>query len=68
MECAKTPSSRLPGTEPIPRAVARVALPSVAGQIVMVLYQMADTFFVARTGSDAMIAAVTVCMPAFMIL
>ena len=68
MECTQTPSSRLPGTEPIPRAVARVALPSVAGQIVMVLYQMADTFFVARTGSDAMIAAVTVCMPAFMIL
>ena len=52
----------------VPRAVARAALPSVAGQIVMVLYQMADTFFVARTGSDAMIAAVTVCMPAFMIL
>ena len=32
------------------------------------LYNMADTFFVGLTGNDAMLAAVTVCMPAFMFL
>lgn len=53
---------------PVPRAILRLALPSVVGQIILVVYNMADTFFVAQTGSDAMISAVTVCMPAFMFL
>ncbi len=53
---------------PVARAVVSLALPSVAGQIILVIYNIADTFFVGLTGSDAMLAAVTVCMPAFMIL
>lgn len=53
---------------PVPKAILRLALPSVVGQIILVVYNMADTFFVAQTGSDAMITAVTVCMPAFMFL
>ncbi len=53
---------------PLPRAVLRLALPSVLGQAVLVLYNMADTFFVGMTGSDDMLAAVTVCTPAFMLL
>lgn len=53
---------------PVPRAILRLALPSVVGQIILVVYNMADTFFVAQTGSDAMITAVRVCMPAFMFL
>lgn len=50
------------------RAVLSLALPSVAGQIILVIYAMADTFFVGRTGSSAAITAVTVCTPAFMFL
>lgn len=53
---------------PVPKAILRLALPSVVGQIILVIYNMADTFFVGLTGSDAMISAVTVCMPAFMFL
>ena len=49
-------------------AVFRLAFPTVVGQIILVLYNMADTFFVGMTGNDAMLAAVTVCMPAFMVL
>lgn len=49
-------------------AVISIALPSVMGQIILVIYNMADTLFVGMTGSDAMITAVTVCMPAFMFL
>ena len=49
-------------------AIVRMALPTVVGQIILVLYNMADTFFVGLTGNDAMLTAVTVCMPAFMIL
>ncbi len=52
----------------VPRAVLRLALPTVAGQIILVVYNLADTFFIGLTGSDAMLTAVTVCMPAFMFL
>lgn len=49
-------------------AVLHLALPTVMGQIILVIYNMADTFFVGRTGNDAMLTAVTVAMPAFMLL
>lgn len=53
---------------PVPQAILKLALPAVLGQIILVIYNMADTFFVGLSGSDAMLTAVTVCMPAFMFL
>lgn len=53
---------------PIMQAIIRLAFPTVIGQIIMVIYNMADTFFIGLTGSDAMVTAVTICMPAFMFL
>ena len=55
-------------TTPIMRAIAELAFPSIMGQVILVIYNMADTFFVGLTRSDEMITAVTVCMPAFMFL
>lgn len=49
-------------------AVLSLALPSIMGQIVLVIYNMADTLFIGMTCSDALIASVTVCTPAFMFL
>ncbi len=40
----------------------RLALPAAFGRIIMVIYNMADTFFVSLTRSDATITAVTVCI------
>ena len=53
---------------PILAAIFRLAIPTVAGQIILVIYNMADTFFIGLTGSDAKLTAATVCMPAFMFL
>ena len=53
---------------PVLRAVLSLALPSIAGQVILVIYNIADTLFVSFSGSDEMITAVTVCMPAFMFL
>ena len=53
---------------PILRSIFALALPTVFGQVIMVIYNMADTFFVGMTGSDEMLTAVTVCMPSFMFL
>ncbi len=54
--------------KPVPGAILELAVPSVVGQIILVIYNMADTLFIGMTGSDAMITSVTVCMPAFMFL
>lgn len=53
---------------PIVEAIVRLAFPTVIGQIIMVIYNIADTFYIGLTGSDAMVTAVTICMPAFMFL
>ena len=53
---------------PVFRAVLSLAFPTVIGQIILVIYNMADTFFIGRTGSNEMLTAATVCMPAFMFL
>ena len=53
---------------PVVRAVLALAIPTVISQIILVIYNMADTFFIGLAGSDALITAVTVCMPAFMFL
>lgn len=53
---------------PIVQAIIRLAFPTVIGQIIMVIYNIADTFFIGLTGSDAMVTAITICMPAFMFL
>lgn len=50
------------------KALFELALPTVFGQIILVLYNMADTYFVGLTRSNHMLTAVTICMPAFMIL
>ena len=52
----------------IPRAIYRLAFPTVISQIILVVYNMADIFFVGLARNDAMMTAVTVCMPAFMFL
>lgn len=62
------PKKELFESMPVPRAILKLALPAVLGQIILVIYNMADTFFVGLSGSDAMLSAVTVCMPAFMFL
>ena len=53
---------------PVVRAVLALAVPTVVSQVILVIYNMADTFFIGQTGSDTKITAVTVCMPAFMFL
>ena len=55
-------------SKPVLLSVIQLAVPSVVVQIVLVIYNLADTFFVGMTESASMLAAVTVSMPAFMLL
>ena len=55
-------------TAPVLTAVRRLVVPTVLGQIILVIYNMADTFFIGRTHDPARVTAVGICMPAFMFL
>ena len=50
------------------RAIIRVGLPAMLGQLTTLIYNMADTFFVSLTKEPAMIAAVTLCTPILLII
>lgn len=50
----------------VPRAVAAMALPSMMGMLINIVYNLADTFFVGQTGDSNQVAAVSVSMPLFM--
>ena len=54
--------------KPVFKAITELALPSIVGQIILVIYNMADTFFVSLAKGEGLITAVGVCMPAFMFL
>ena len=44
---------------PIPRAVAKLAVPMIFSSLVMVLYNLADTYFVGMMNDPVQNAAVT---------
>ena len=63
---------------PVLRAIFSLAIPSIIGQLILVIYNMADTFFIgmacnpaifgdAAMGSE-LVAGVTICMPVYMFL
>ena len=53
---------------PVGKAVLTLAVPTVISQIVTVIYNFADTWFVGRTGNAAAVAALSVCMPVYIIM
>lgn len=46
----------------------RLSLPLVLSMVVTLIYNLADTFFVARTGNTDLIAGVSLCAPVFTFL
>lgn len=50
----------------IPKAVAALAIPSVLGMLINIIYNLADTFFVGQTGDANQVAAVSISMPLFL--
>ncbi|MCI8560855.1 MAG: MATE family efflux transporter [Dorea sp.] len=52
----------------ISKAIMRMGLPAMLGQLTTLIYNIADTFFVSLTKEPAMIAAVTLCTPILLII
>lgn len=53
---------------PVARAVAILAIPTVISQVVTMIYNLADTFFVGQIGDPLMVAAVSLVSPWFNLL
>ena len=51
---------------PVPQAVLRNIIPSIVSMIMVLLYNLADTFFIGKTKDAYMVAAVSVATPAFL--
>ncbi|MDR0315219.1 MAG: MATE family efflux transporter [Oscillospiraceae bacterium] len=53
---------------PIPKAVAKLAVPTIMSMLVTIAYNLADIFFVGQLNDSVQVAAVTISMPVFMVL
>lgn len=52
-------------TEHLYRSYFKMAFPVVLGLVVTLIYNLADTFFIAQTGDTNLIAGVSLCAPVF---
>ena len=64
----KDNSNALFETTPVPRAFLTLTIPVVLSKIVSLIYNMADTFFIARTGNADLVAGVSICAPVFLLM
>ena len=62
---AKPAQSDIFATLPIPVALRKMILPAVASQLIVLIYNMADTFFVGRTNNPYMVASTSLILPVF---
>ena len=47
---------------PVPRALAAMGIPTIISQLINLIYNMVDAFFIGRTGNSYMMAATTVTL------
>ncbi len=52
---------------PVPKAVISNVIPSIVSMIMVLVYNLADTFFIGQTKDAYMVAAVSVATPAFLL-
>lgn len=64
----KTNNTALFTTVSVPRAIISLVVPTVISQLITVIYNMADTFFIGQVGDPNQVAAVSLCMPLFIFL
>ncbi len=50
------------------RAVLALAVPTVISQVIQVVYNMADAYFIGRVNNPLMLASVTICAPIMLIM
>lgn len=49
----------------VPKAVLTMAVPTVIGQLIVLIYNMADTYFIGKTNDPMMVAGASLILPLF---
>lgn len=49
----------------VPRALLAMAVPTVIGQLIILIYNLADTFFIGRTDNPYMVGAAALILPVY---
>lgn len=52
---------------PVPEAVLKNTIPAMAAMLMVLIYNLADTFFIGQTHNDILVAAVSLTTPVFLI-
>lgn len=52
----------------VARAVGSMVMPTIISQLILVVYNLADTWYVGRTGNADAVAAISLCLPVYTIL
>ena len=65
---AKAQNRHYPDPERLVSSYFHLALPVVLSSIVTIVYNLADTYFIAQTGNALLVAGVSLCAPLFTIL
>ena len=55
-------------TAPVPKALLSLALPTIISQMIVMIYNLADTLFIGRTGDPCMVAAASLAYVLFFML
>ena len=55
-------------TQPVPVALRQMIIPAAVSQIIVLIYNMADTFYIGRTGNPYMLAGASLILPVFNML
>lgn len=64
----KSNNNELFTTMPVGKAVAKLAIPTVVSQIIVILYSLADTFFIGQIGDPNQLAALSITFPIYTLL
>lgn len=63
----KNKSAEIFENAPVHKAVFKNALPAMATMLMVLIYNLADTFFIGQTHDDLQVAAVSLATPVFLL-
>lgn len=52
-------------TKPVPAALAKMAIPTIISQLITLVYNIADTWFIGQTNNPYMVAASSLVLTIF---
>ena len=64
-EKVKTDQEQVFREFPVPKALRVMVVPAVISQLIVLIYNMADTFYVGQTDNPYMVAATSLILPVF---